>query len=270
MTIVYDSEDVQAIPADAQGFLGYIDNSNGTPSDNFDQLCVRFPNAARKTITRSTKGTPGADICDCEPRCCWPPVNAATWAYGEIHAGNRPTIYCSTSNKALVEQALVQFALKLGTTGDVDWFEANYNGSVSLSLGSIGHQYLGYPNGGSPGDYDVSVVSDLWLYGIEEDTMQPIAAWTDPNGLPWYAVRGPDNSLDVYWQEVSGAWNGPLTVPKSPQTVFSAPVVTVGKTGLPTLAVQGPSNSLYVFWMDAQAQWNGPEGIGPPGAIVDS
>jgi hypothetical protein len=104
----------------------------------------------------------------------------------------------------------------------------------------------------------------------EDDMGSQIAAWTDANGLPWYAVRGPGNRLDIYWEDDHAQWHGPYGVPNSSGTVFSVPTVTVNDQHLPTIVVQGPSNSLYVYWQADDAQWYGPAGIGGAGAIVDS
>lgn len=147
MTTMFDVVDPAKAPPSGDIYAGYIDGRYRSAGPLF----ARFPNAKHVTIT--VLGTAGAVVADCEPGDLTP-QSAAAWARREVDAGRRPTIYCSTASRAVVTDALSGQGLRLGI--DVDWWEAHYDNTPSLTPGSVAKQYA------STNDYDTSVTNGSW------------------------------------------------------------------------------------------------------------
>jgi hypothetical protein len=167
----YDSTDPADIPDHAALIFAYIDGRYAT---NANVARALHPKAIIKTIT--SEHTAGADIIDCETGLATPST-AAGWARSEHQAGRHPTIYCNHATWDAVKNAV----RAAGVTGKVDYWIAAYPGiGPELYPGTVAHQYLGSPEGGSPGHFDVSVADPDWVYGRkpEPDTARPLSLIT--------------------------------------------------------------------------------------------
>jgi hypothetical protein len=156
--IFYDSVTVADLPPDGDGYLGYVDG----PYRNYEAVRARFPGRPVASVT--VTGTSDANVCDCETGDLTP-SQAAGWAKRQLAAGKLPTIYCNASTWPAVKQAVATAGLT-PRMGD-RYLIAEYPGpgakpDPTIPAGAIGHQYLGSPEGGSPGHYDVSVVVEYW------------------------------------------------------------------------------------------------------------
>lgn len=159
---MYDSVTVADIPHVATMIAGYVDGIYA----NVPAIRQRFPHATIVTVT--VKGTPGANVIDCEPGDA-SPAQAAAWAKREVAAGRKPTIYCMASQWVQVKLAVAS----AGVTGKVSYWIADYDGQPAVPSGAVAKQYLGSP-GNSPGHYDVSVVAAHWP-GVDPDP-KPLSA----------------------------------------------------------------------------------------------
>ncbi|MBJ7594655.1 MAG: C39 family peptidase [Candidatus Dormibacteraeota bacterium] len=81
------------------------------------------------------------------------------------------------------------------------------------------------------------------------------------------AVRGPDNSLRLYWSS-DGGWYGPVGL-EGPGAAFSGPAVVAEGNGNFDVAVEGPSNTLDLYWYISD-RWYGPGQVGPPGSTYST
>ena len=87
------------------------------------------------------------------------------------------------------------------------------------------------------------------------------------NGSVNVAVRGPSNSLSLFWN-VAGAWHGPLGVGGA-NSAFSAPAMVAESDGNFDIAVEGPDNTLDMYW-DTSGRWYGPYQVGGPGSTFST
>lgn len=173
MRTMYDSTNPNAIPTTAQMVAGYVRPSGFTwPQSAWD----RFPNSVHVRITPqvSTTGL-GIQVLDVEAGDATP-AQAPGWAAKQRALGQDPTIYCSASAWATVQQ---QFAQQ--HVGQPHYWIAAYPGGGPTSLPAlngitaVAHQYAG--SGTSGGDYDLSVVADYWPGVDGGDMLDP----TNPN-----------------------------------------------------------------------------------------
>jgi hypothetical protein len=161
---MYDSVTVKDIPQNARMVAGYVDGLYA----NVPALHTRFPNATVVTIT--VFGARGAHVIDCEPGDATPST-AAAWAKSEIDAGRKPTIYCMASQWTAVKLAVA----KVGVTGKVSYWIANYDNHPLIPPGAVAKQYANPPTSG--GHYDLSVVVDYWP-GVDPEPSPPVARLT--------------------------------------------------------------------------------------------
>jgi hypothetical protein len=146
---MYDSENVDAIPASAKWVAGYIDQ----PGATWGALIKRFPKARKISITRTPTDT--ADVLDVE-RGAATALDVPGWLNRMRRAGRRPIVYTS---RAYVDQVL-------GACGSAEvqppflWV-ADWTGKPHLVDGSIATQYASptVPYLSIRGDFDLSVVS---------------------------------------------------------------------------------------------------------------
>ena len=150
MRTMYDSVTVSAIPKTATLAAGYVDGRYA----NVTALRKRLPNARIVTIT--VLGAAGADVCDCESGDLTPP-HAAAWAEREHAAGRKPTIYCLASQLGVVKREVA----KVGLTGKVSYWVANYDGKPLVPAGCVAKQYAD-PKVHGKGNFDLSAVADYW------------------------------------------------------------------------------------------------------------
>lgn len=156
---MYDSVNVDAIPADAQVVAGYVNGQWPT----FFGLAAKFPSASLVSIDVNGQ-RPGADVLDIEPGNVGPEA-APAWV--AKHVGPKlPVLYCSVSAAHAVMVAMTSSSLlyKLWT--------AHYTGVAHLCSAACG--YGTFPEGlvvatqwadpkaGSGGDYDVSLCIEGW------------------------------------------------------------------------------------------------------------
>ena len=149
-----DATDVSTLPVGWDGYAGY---SNGAYA-NIPSIRARFPGSPIKTISVWGIGQLAltSDIADCESGD-YQPTDAAQWAQLKINGNlGRPTIYSSTSVYPDLVAALALLSLQFGV--DVDWWEAHYDNTPSISTlpGAIGKQF-------QSSTFDSSIVYLDWL-----------------------------------------------------------------------------------------------------------
>ena len=177
------------------------------------------------------------------------------------------------------------------------WQDATgtWNGPIGIDNGQGGIAFSEPAMSFDPNTDATTVVAqgpDNSLYAYFQD---PSGAWNGPIGIdagragiafsdPAISFNantsstdvvavGPDNSLYAYWQDATGAWNGPIGIDGGRGGIaYSTPAMASNpSTAEPTVVAQGPDNSLYAYWQDASGNWNGPLGIdGGRGGIAYS
>ena len=133
---MYDSINVDAIPADATELLAYTDGLYA----NVDKMRARFPNARIHTI--SAVGQVVGEWIDVEQGCVWPP-NAAVDLWHAWRSKGCRGFYCSISLQPTIRGLLAP-------GDDPEWFDANYTGVDHVDPGDVATQYA------DPGPYDIS------------------------------------------------------------------------------------------------------------------
>lgn len=143
MRTMYDSTDINAIPADATMVAAYMDGA----FMNEDAARARFPNA---TIVRITVfGAPDVHVIDCETRDATP-QQAANWARQEANAGRSPTIYCNYSTWSQVQAC--------DPPANVSYWVARYDNDPTIPIGAVAKQY----SSDVQANLDTSSVLDFW------------------------------------------------------------------------------------------------------------
>ena len=170
MRRMYDSVTVTSVPTGGDLYAAYIDGNY----NNLADYKRRFPHTRIVTIT--VLGTAGADVADCETGDLTP-AHAARWAANEIHAGRKPTIYMNASTWPAVRAEV----RKLGITGRVNYWVAQYDGHAAIPAGAVAKQYLGDHPNGRGGTYDASVVAAHWP-GVDPDPAPPKPPAPQPEG----------------------------------------------------------------------------------------
>lgn len=162
-TLMYDSVNPLAIPANVPAVLGYVDGAYAWSQEEWD----RFPNARK--VGCSAVGARLAQVFDVEPGCIWPPANVVPLVQAARRAGfERVTVYCNEMNGWGPTRA----AFDAARVPQPYYLVANYNGIPAIPAGSVGRQFMAPEGTGkakAPGHYDVSIVDDAWLYGEDED-----------------------------------------------------------------------------------------------------
>ena len=158
MGYIYDSVNPLGIPAGVEVVAGYVDGDYA----NIAGLRAAHPQAYILEIT--VTGRKGVRVVDCE-RGDLSPREAAQWAFVELRAGRRPTIYCSESNWAAVIECLK--AMRVHQEA-IDWWIASWTtvnrapGPVpNIFPGAQARQYASdVPHNGS--SFDLSVTEGRW------------------------------------------------------------------------------------------------------------
>lgn len=193
--IMYDSDNVDDIPADAGAVMFYNDGEPGTPTAA--QL-ERFAGRSLVPITR--KVGVKAKVVDVESGCVWPPTEARQ----QIQSGDSDTVYCNLNDwQTQVKEDLagLQFNLII----------AEYDGNAEIpvfpGVNCVGKQFCSPtepPQAPSGGHYDKSVVSTVWL-GIQpappEDGMH-----APPESPPNDPIEAADGKMVLSAPIVDAIW----------------------------------------------------------------
>lgn len=160
MRKMYDSDNLDDIPADAEIVAFYNDGEPGTATP--EQL-QRFSGKVLVPITRKVGVV--AKVADIEPGCIWPPSEAVV----QFQNGDSDTAYYNESDRGEVEAVLNSAGVKY-----YKWVAAYPgNGENLLQPGDSAHQYAD-PESGSGGHFDLSVVSDSWPVPVEQAPNTPV------------------------------------------------------------------------------------------------
>lgn len=136
---MYDSVNVEQIPADAEAVAGYV---NGTWK-TYPQLVVKFPKAQKLSI--SISATVDARALDIE-KLDATNDQAAAWVKRQHARGiRRPILYTSLSNWPALEQALRAGGVKRGFPGRRNYrrWTAHYTGIPHRCTGRCGSGFHG-------------------------------------------------------------------------------------------------------------------------------
>lgn len=152
----YDSATPSAVPDTAKVVLYYLDGYKWTAAD-----LARFPGAVKVSIT--VEGHPAGDIADSEAGAMTP-EQVAAWI--RSRAGHKSTVYCSKDNWAAVRAACKGLS--------ADWLIADWTGEPHGLPGAVGVQYAA-PQHGSPGDYDLSFITDDGWYPSPQTDAERLA-----------------------------------------------------------------------------------------------
>lgn len=195
--LLFDSVVATGIPTGVPFVAGYVDGLYA----NVEELQATHPHAYIVTIT--VTGKPGARVADIETGDLTP-VEGAHWAYAELQAKHRPTLYTSESNWQACQDALR--ALRVSPSS-VDWWIASWETvgvaapkvAPPIPAGAVARQYAAnVPNGTS--SYDLSVCLDTWPLAPHPAPVEdpfanhhgpvPLAAgsWTSHDGLRHFTV----------------------------------------------------------------------------------
>jgi hypothetical protein len=150
----YDSTNLSDLPRRTRRLFAYIDG----PEENYRAARRKWP---KRIIVPITIGVGGGElaaaIIDSEAGDADPDTTAA-WCRVKLAHGDIPTVYRSAALWEPVDEAIAALGLHYGIgSGCVQRFIADYDGDPVIPRGDVAKQYLGSPNGGSPGHYDVTV-----------------------------------------------------------------------------------------------------------------
>ena len=194
MRVMYDSTTpLTSIPRDAEMVAAYV---NGRYA-NVAQIRTAWPHATVVTIAIDAQAD--AQVLDVE-RYDADPADSPGWCRRQAARGQIPTVYCNTST-----WPQVQGAHRLAGMPDPIWWRADYNGTATLEMGEIAHQY----RSDTAQNLDFSVVADYWP-GVDplpvpmEEDMANVSVGPDgtvyvlgvnPNGHPllWFS-KAPVNT----------------------------------------------------------------------------
>lgn len=168
-TTCYDAVTVTALPATTAVTIGYVDGA--VTAGHYTKVRRRFPNA--RIISCTTTGRTKAMLCDCETGDATPQVAA-----DGVKAGLFRAVYYNLSEEPALTGLLAQ---------DWDRFPADWTGTPHLRPGCVGTQYA-HPGGGSPGNYDVSLVTDAWLARLFPPPPPPPIVYHPGPALPTVAL----------------------------------------------------------------------------------
>lgn len=163
MRAMYDSDNIDDIPADVEAVMYYVDGEPGTPTP--EQL-QRFAGKTLVPITR--KVGVKAKVIDVEPACVWPPSEART----QIEQGLSDTVYYGLDTESEVLAALQGLTFHR--------FVAHYDDNPVIDNPEwVAKQYQNSTMSG--GHYDVSVLSDNWPIPANVPQENPVtnADYTD-------------------------------------------------------------------------------------------
>lgn len=149
MRTMYDSTNVNDIPANAKMVAGYVDGIYA----NVWSLQRNFPHAVVVRIAVSPHTNDG-HVLDVEPGDATP-AQAVDWVRMRRISGADPTIYCSKSSWYSVRKAFKDAGVEAPHYWIADW-----DGIKEVPTGTVAKQY------GNPDithhHYDISAVADHW------------------------------------------------------------------------------------------------------------
>lgn len=148
MRIMYDGidSDADVIPTSAQLVAGYDDGFYAWKDTDW----ARFPDSVHVHIVAHQTTNSGA-VLDVEEGNA-SPAQSVDWVLMRRLAGADPTVYCNEENTL----PLVQAAFKARNVIEPHYWLANYNGSQTIPVGAVAHQYESDVN------WDISSVADYW------------------------------------------------------------------------------------------------------------
>lgn len=146
---MYDSTNLDDIPADAQMVASYVD---GSPIATPEQW-ARFPSAVKVRIA-ALPSTNDGQVLDVETGDATPD-QAPGWVQMRRAAGQDPSVYCNEST-----WPSVRAAFQAAGVAEPHYWIAAWNGDPSLLDGAVAHQYAGSAMTGA--HYDLSAVADSW------------------------------------------------------------------------------------------------------------
>lgn len=186
---MWDSTNPDAIPVGVAIAAGYTDGLYAWS----EQAWARLSTSTQVGIT--VFGQHGIRVCDCETGDLTP-VQAASWAVGELWNGRRPTIYSNLSTWPYVVQAL---SLHGVSAAMVDWWAAHPTGSPHLVPGSVATQYAWNQLGQTGGvNVDWSATDGRWPATIPPVPPPPPAVPAKP-----VIVAIVDCPTGGYWEVAS-------------------------------------------------------------------
>jgi hypothetical protein len=145
---MYDGidSDADVIPTSAQLVAGYDDGFYAWKDTDW----ARFPDSVHVHIVVHQSSNFGA-VLDVEEGNA-SPAQSVDWVLMRRLAGADPTVYCNEENTL----PLVQAAFKARNVVEPHYWLANYNGSQTIPVGAVAHQYESDVN------WDISSVADYW------------------------------------------------------------------------------------------------------------
>lgn len=159
---MWDSTDPGQIPVGVPIVAGYIDGLYKWPVMQW----FRLSSSERVQVT--VFGAAYVQVCDCESGDL-SPVEAASWAVGELWYSRRPTIYCNLSTWPYVIQALKLHGVNQSM---IDWWIADPTGVPHLVPGSVATQDRWHSLGQTgPLNVDLSTTNGIW-----PATITPVAS----------------------------------------------------------------------------------------------
>lgn len=151
---MYDSDNPNAIPANAPMVAGYIDGDSGRwPESAWNRFTGKKVRIARRVSTND------GHVLDVEAGIptVWPPnLNIVKWVQMRRRAGVEPTIYCNQLN----DWPGIRQLFNATSVRQPYYWVARYDNVAVIPAGAIAKQYANPPLAG--GHYDLSVVADYW------------------------------------------------------------------------------------------------------------
>lgn len=180
MRIMYDSVNVEGIPADAQMVAGYVDGLY----KNTSLLRNRFPHAIVVSIAVSSH-TDDGEVLDVEKGNATP-AESVGWVQMRRRAGANPSVYCNSFIWPVVRNAF-----HTAGVAEPHYWIADWDGVQSIPSGAVAKQFTNGKN------YDTSVVADYWP-GIDRVPVRPAVNVAAQPGFANWSYKG-DGEHDAWW-----------------------------------------------------------------------
>ena len=163
----------------------------------------------------------------------------------------------------------------IGGSGLANASSVTFNGvTATISSDSASTIKTSVPSGATTGNVAVTTpygsVSAAFTVddGASEET--PAMVLNQSSYFDLDLVRGPDNSLDAYWDTIGQHWNGPSVIAGAGST-FSTPAMVINQsTDFVMALVEGPNNTLDAYWDTVGQPWAGPTQVGAPGSTFSA
>lgn len=176
MRTLYDSVNINAIPANPEMVAGYVNGRWPT----YNSLIQKFPQAVHVSIAVTANAD--AQVLDVETGDATP-GQAPAWAQRQRQEGRDPTVYCNSSTWGAVRQAFQN-----ARVAEPHYWIAQYDNNPTIPAGAVAKQYRSDTNQ----DLDYSVVADYWP-GVDSAPAPPppvpAPTYTQIQGDPDVAVR---------------------------------------------------------------------------------